>query len=629
MCGINGFIDFRKLYTKEQRTDLVHRMNEKIRYRGPNQEGSYSNGQLTMGMRRLSVIDVENGSQPIFNEQKNLAVVYNGEIYNFKHLRKCLADKGHFFQTKTDTEVIIHGYEEYGNEIFKMLDGMFAIALYNSDTGKLIIARDKMGEKPLFYYKNTDVFLFGSELKSLVSTGFVHNEINKVALNQYFQLTYIPSPLTIYQNVYKLLPGHFLEVFSDGTFVKNCYWNLKDVIGPDYHVSLEESKLQLKEKLAQAVKERMVSDVPLGAFLSGGIDSSIIVGLMSKYSNQPVETFTIGFHEKEYDERERARKVADYFHTNHHECILDYKETMNMVDDILNEMDEPFADSSVLPTYLVSKFASQYVKVVLTGDAGDELFLGYSKYLMKYYTLAYKRIPGFVRKKMLEPLFHLLPDNHSLTRKINKVLSVIDKQPCDQWITLMSNAFKTEELYKLLNPQFFETSSLDMLKNFYEECPGDDFKKVQYLDLKVVLEGDMLVKADRMSMLHSLETRTPMLANDIVSFALKLPTTYKISKNRLKIILKETFHDILPSGFTKLPKSGFAVPLDYWFRNELKEELNTVFSKDVVESQGIFNYSYISEILEEHFTQKKNRKSEIWTLYVFQKWFSRNMPAAD
>lgn len=626
MCGINGIIDYHKHYTKEERNSLVHRMNDKIIYRGPNMEGLFDSEYVTLGMRRLSIIDLSTGKQPIYNEKKTIAIVFNGEIYNFIRLREELVALGHQFYTSTDTEVIVHAYEQYGMEAFDYLDGMFAVAIFDSEKNKVIIARDRMGEKPLYYYKDGSYFIFGSELKSLLETKLISKKIDKRALNQYLQLTYIPAPLSIFENVYKVKPGHALEIELNGNVKETCYWRFPEEKISQNELSYEDAKKQLYELLEQSVKDRMVSDVPLGAFLSGGIDSSIIVGLMSKLSDQPVETFTIGFNEKEYDERDRAKLVAELNQTNHHTSVLDYKEALDMLDDILEKMDEPFADSSVLPTYFVSKFTSGYAKVVLTGDAGDEMFMGYSKYLIDYYSKKYKKIPKALRKYIIEPVVYHLPDNRTITRKVRKVIDNAEKDIFEQRVALMSLGFKENERRELLKDSFYDVNCMDFIHEIYhEDSEADEVTKTQKLDAKVVLEGDMFAKVDRMSMLNSIETRTPLVSRAIVEFAMKLPSSYKIKDRNLKCILKDAFKDILPEDFDKYPKSGFAVPLDYWFRNELKDEMMNLLNAEELDKQGIFNYEYIKNIIDEHLSGRKDRKSEIWTLFVFQRWYREMM----
>lgn len=619
MCGINGICDFKQKYSMDELNKFVHLMNEQIIYRGPDCEGTFKTHNVAMGMRRLSIIDLHYGNQPVYSEDKSIVVVFNGEIYNYKTLRDALLDKYDFY-TNSDTEVIIHAYEEYGVEMLDKLDGMFAFSLYDANKEIVMIARDRMGEKPLYYYKGEGLFLWGSELKSLLSTGLVPRKINVKALNQYLQLTYIPAPLTIYDEVYKMLPGHYFLLHKDGTIIDNIYWdikNVKKINGLNY----QQAQKKLYELAEKSVVERMVSDVPVGAFLSGGIDSSSIVGLMARNSTQPIETFTIGFKEKEYDERDRAQAVSRLNGTHHHEYLIDYKDVLETVDLITGALDEPFADSSMIPTYYVSRFASDYVKVVLTGDAGDELFLGYDKYLIGYYSKLLKFIPKW-GLQILKKIVFGLPDTTVLTRKMRKVLNYSEKTLFEQRVALMSLGFSECERGMLLCKEYFDEKSMEIVRQkYYEQENVSELTRTQYTDLSIVLEGDMLTKVDRMSMLNSLETRTPLLSREIVEFAYAIPDEYKINGKRLKCIMKDTFADILPSQFDKLKKTGFGIPLDYWFRNQLKEMIEEYLNKDFVEQQGIFNWNYIESMLDEHYSGKVNHKFKIWTLFVFQRWY--------
>ena len=623
MCGINGIVYFKEKVNGEKLNSIVHEMNQKIIYRGPDHEGIYYQDGLSIGMRRLAILDLEGGEQPIYNEDKTIVVVFNGEIYNFLTLRKELKQLGHRFYTKTDTEVIVHGYEEYGTDIFNKLDGMFAIALYDKKSEKVLLARDRMGEKPCYYYYDQEKFLFASELKSLIETGFIAKEIDSTALCQFLQLTYVPAPLSIFKKVFKIEPAHYLEIsLKEKSVKKNSYWKLEKNTDLFKEMSYEDAVKYLRKLIKQSVKQRMISDVPVGAFLSGGIDSSSIVALMSRLSKEPINTFTIGFEEEEYDERDRAREVVKAYQTKHYERILDFKEAIPIINEIISCLDEPFADSSVLPTYFVSKMASEKVKVVLTGDAGDELFLGYNKYLMDYYAQKYAKVPKIIRKRMIEPAIKKVKDNRGIIRKIKKVINNMEKTPFERRRALMSLGLKEDEILQLVKQEYYDKNSFSQIeKDYFSKKDYTDIEKTQWIDLRYVLEGDMLTKVDRMSMLNSLETRTPLLSKDIIEFAISIPTEYKLKGKNLKRIWKDAMSPLLPKDFEKYPKSGFGVPLDYWFRNELKEELQKVFDKEKIERQGIFNYSGIAKILEEHFSEKENRKSEIWALYVFQKWY--------
>lgn len=625
MCGINGYIQHNAELNIDQIYHLVSTMNDSIIHRGPDDDGVYTNENIGLAMRRLSIIDLSTGKQPIFNEDKSLVIMLNGEIYNYKELRQELLSKGHVFTTESDTEVVIHCYEEYGKNSFNKLNGMFAFVIYDILQNKAIIARDRTGEKPLYYYNNSGVFLFASELKSIVSSSIVDKKICKKALNQYLQLTYIPAPLTIYEDVFKLLPGHYLESDSNGKITIEQYWDVKY---SDNHLldNYDQCKTKLRKTLFDSVEECMVSDVPIGAFLSGGIDSTIIVGIMSQISGNPIDTFTIGYKDKQFDESERAQLSAHQHHTNHHIYYLNNNDILPEISKILKNMDEPFADSSIIPTYMISKYAKNHVKVVLTGDAGDELFGGYNKYLIGYYSEKFNKIPECIRKTIIQRIIYKLPDNTNLMRKVRKVVDNSERDIFEQRKNLMCLGFKKNEISFLLKINLIEQNSLEFIHDYYakQKDAEEELSHALYLDYKVVLEGDMLAKVDRASMLCSLEARVPMLHKDMIELAAQIPSKYKINSKSTKIILKETFNDLIPEKLLHAKKSGFGIPIGNWFRNEMKEELLISLNEDRIEEQGIFAYSYIKQILDEHFSFKKDRSSELWTLYVFQKWHMEN-----
>lgn len=620
MCGVNGFLSFSGKHSREYRHDIVHGMNQKILYRGPDSEGFFDGHWLTMGMRRLAIIDLKKGDQPVYSQSGEVIVEFNGEIYNYIELREHLTQKGYVFRTESDTEVIGNLFQEYGEKSFSMLDGMFAITLYERLSDSFYLVRDRMGEKPLYYYADKEKMLYGSELKSLKGTGLVPAIIHRQAMNLFFQYTYIPSPFSIYQDVFKVRPGHFLKVSSNGNMKDQCYWELKR--NKEFaFLSYEEAKEELRKRLTESVKKRMRSDVPFGAFLSGGLDSGTIAALMAQNSEKPIRTFTIGLKSSD-DESGRAKRMASYLGTDHQSFILDYKDSIRVIPEIMEHMDEPFADSSCIPEFIVSKLASEHVRVALTGDAGDELFLGYSKYLIDYYADKYLKIPEHIRRGLIKPVFDAMPDRTTLSRQVGKVIRTADMEAFQRRNRMMQLGFKEEEMRQLLHPDYYDNGGQQFIRDYYESVSGSDIERTQYVDLHVVLEGDMLTKVDRMSMIHSLETRTPMLSNDLVEFAYSIPTEYKLKGKILKRIVKDTFRDCFPKGYDKLPKSGFGVPIDDWFRDEMKEELMELFSRPVIKQQGFFNYEFICKILEEHFKGERNRKFEIWCLYVFQKWYA-------
>lgn len=619
MCGISGYWDFKGKVDDRKQRNTVQEMIRQIRYRGPDEEGIYQRGGLCMGMRRLCIIDIQGGAQPVYNEDRSIAVVYNGEIYNFRKLRKQLKEKGHVFYTGTDTEVIVHAFEEYGTGSFDLFDGMYAFALYDVRNSRLYLVRDRMGEKPLYYAASDDFLLFGSELKCLMSAGLTGKQIHTRALNQFLQLTYIPAPLTIYEHVWKLRAGHFLEISANGTVRDIEYWDIP--VTKPVHISYSQAVKKLRKLTSVSVKQRMVSDVPLGAFLSGGVDSASIAGLMSRAASGPVRTFTIGFGKKSYDERDRARQAAQYSRTVHHEKVICYDHFPAAMQAVLESMDEPFADSSQLPVFLLSRFAKEEVTAAVTGDAGDELFAGYNKYLMAYYGKWYRKIPKRIRNGVIRPLVKKSGSMGSLARKVSKVVLHADQKPCSCHRSLMHMGVKEDEIRKLLTVPFYDSESLDFIDQYYEKHPqATQLQKELYTDLKVVLEGDMLVKTDRMSMLNSLETRIPLLSKDVITFAMNLPDEYKLRGRQRKRILKDAMRPFLPKGFEKKPKHGFEIPVAEWMRCEMKEELERLLEKKRIEEQGYFRSAYVEQIMKEHFEGKRNRRDELWVLYVFEKW---------
>lgn len=624
MCGINGLLQFNNNLNASQLSELIDRMNEKITHRGPDDEGKFISENIGLGMRRLSIIDLNTGKQPIFNEDGTKVIVFNGEIYNYKVLREELIKKNHVFRTMSDTEVIIHLYEEYGKKSFEKLIGMFSIAIYDITKKSLILVRDRVGEKPLYYTKSQKAFVFSSELKGILTTNYVNKAINSNALNQYLQLTYIPAPLTILEGVYKLQAGYYLEIDSSKNFETKQYWDVS-YSNIDMISNFKECKEELRSTVFKAVKECMVSDVPVGAFLSGGIDSTIIVGIMSRISEHPISTFTIGYKQKDYDESNRAQLVADHYKTDHHVYFLESEDIMESINDLLNNVDEPFADSSLIPTYIVSKFAQKKVKVILTGDAGDELFGGYNKYLMGYYSQRYNYIPKWGRK-IIKCIVTWFPDNTTLMHKARKLIDNSKFDPFTQNKNLMSLGFKQVELSQLLVKKYFIQDSLQFIKKVFEKYDQIDFlSKTLYTDLKVTLEGDMLTKVDRASMLCSLETRVPFLHKDVIELAARIPMKFKISANRTKIIVRDSFSDLIPVKLLHASKKGFGFPIGMLLREELSTELNRLLSMELIRNQGIFDYDYIQTILKEHMTQTKDRSSELWTLFVFNRWYEEYM----
>lgn len=597
-------------------------MNGQVVHRGPDDEGIFVKENIGIGMRRLSIIDIFGGRQPIFNEDKSIAVVCNGEVYNFKKLRHILEEKGHQFISHSDTEVIVHAYEEYGMDCFAKFDGMFAIAIYDTVRHQVILARDKAGEKPLYWYQDENVFLFASELKSITKLDFVPMVLSPEGVHQYFTLTYIPAPSTIFQKIYKLPAASFMIIGSMGVEACTSYWDMEynnECLVDDYEVC----KNKLRVALFDAVESRMVSDVPLGTFMSGGIDSSIVTGIASRVSNHPIDTFTIGFEHRDYDERDRAELAAKSFGVKMHTDTLTFPKARIFIDKILEKMDEPFADSSFIPTYFVSQLASDYVKVVLTGDGGDELFAGYSKYLIGYYSKKYNAIPSIITKGILEPALRFLPLSGEFYNKVVKVVNNAKRPLFEQRLHLMQLGCDDGLYSQLVRPAYHASSSNFFLAYGKYENSADEIARTLYTDFKIVLEGDMFVKVDRMSMLHSIETRTPMVASGMLELAPRIPSRFKINRKDQKIILKDAFSDILPKSLMKKSKKGFSVPLEYWLRDEMRGELQSYLDFPS-ELDEILNLSFVQKLFQAHIRKQENYMSLLWAVYVFARWF-RNL----
>lgn len=622
MCGIAGIIN----YTSSVNINDLKVLVDRLAKRGPDSEGFFIENGIGLGHRRLSIIDLASGDQPMFSIDKNVVLVYNGEMYNFLELRAELEANGSTFYTSSDTEVIIEGYKQYGiNGILRKAEGMFAFALYDKIKQKIYIARDKFGEKPLYYFCDDSKWVFASELKALEDV-LPDKKINYFALNVFLSLSYIPAPYTIFEEIHKLEAGHYIEISPNGIIEKRVYYKLTDRLKElTPYTNFREACEHLESLLTESVRKRMIADVDAGSFLSGGIDSSIVTCLMAKISKQPVKTFSIGFKEKEYDESKRADLVARHIGAVHTVQYLDYNEVVGKIDEIIGHFDEPFGDSSAIPSHYVAQLASHDVKVVLTGDCADELFGGYEKYLGPYYAGKFKKLPVFLQRWIAKTV-DMVPHNrwtNSYLRRIKKVIQNSDENHFELHYRYMCLGFSDDERARLINPTC-HIPIKQMVQDIYREYTGgNEMEKGFFTDVKLVLEGDMLVKVDRMCMQNSLEARVPFLDSGIVEAAFRMPVQYKIKGRVKKYILKKTFSKLLPPGATRFRKKGFGVPVDYWFRNELKKELQMLLDPEVIKSQGLFNLAYVSELMNEHFTGKANHKGKLWNLFVFQKWYNQ------
>ena len=617
MCGIAGAVGSQGDVVD---AEDVHRMCQTIIHRGPDDEGIYTHGPAGLGMRRLSIIDLAGGKQPIHNEDKTVWVVFNGEVYNFPELRSELEGRGHQFYTRSDTEVIVHLYEETGADCVKKLRGMFAFALYDEKRHSLLLARDRLGKKPLHYAQHNGRLLFGSEIKTILAVAPELAETNTEGLLQYFYFGYVPDPLTAFQNINKLPPGWLLEYSGEKIDVRQ-YWDVPGY-GTQSSVSEEECLRELEHRLAEAVRVRLISDVPLGALLSGGVDSSIVVALMARASTTPVKTFSIGFHNEQFDEAKYARIVAERFGTDHHELIVDpdIEQTLNFLSGML---EEPFGDSSMLPTYHVCHMARQYVTVALSGDGGDELFAGYDRYSVIMNRKNSDWIPEWVGKIYRGVIHDRTPRGmYGRNRVWNSLLSVRDRYLDD--VSYLPVLHRERSVF---TSEFLEAAAMlpDPLKRFqdyYDSAPaGDTLSRLMYLDIKSYLAGDILTKVDRMSMATSLEVRVPMLDHIFVEWAAGLPKQWKFRNGARKYILKKLADRLgIPSELLHRPKRGFQLPLVDWMRSELKQQFFQVLLESRTLQRGYFRPRAVQSIVNEHLSGRRNHSGILWRMLVLELW---------
>jgi asparagine synthase (glutamine-hydrolysing) len=591
-------------------------------HRGPDDEGYFMEGNVGLGMRRLTVIDLVTGHQPIANEDGRIWIVFNGEIYNYPELRKTLEQQGHVFATNTDTEAIIHAYEEYGEACVRQLNGMFAFAIWDGHKRKLLLARDRLGVKPLYYFLNEHCLVFGSELKALLAHHEVPRVIDLEALDSFLTFEYIPAPLSIFQRIHKLLPGHTL-VLQDGHVTIRQYWELqfKPLEGPE-----EELGHALYDLLQDAVRLRLVSDVPLGAFLSGGIDSSTIVCLMSEIMDQPAQTFSIGFDDPSYNESRYARIVADHFGTEHHELTI-RPDVVTLVEGLVKYLDEPLADVSIFPTYLVSQLARRNVTVVLSGDGGDELFAGYEWYLADKLARSYRRLPAAVRTRWLPWVVNRIPPSPRKKGLINKLKRFVEGAVLPEalrhfrWNIFLTDAAK-QRLYSAELRRAAEPLDASARWTAYLQAAeaADPLGQEQFADIKTYLADDILVKVDRMSMANSLEARTPYLDYRVVEFAARLPSHLKLRGLQTKYLLKRCMATKLPRDILTRRKEGFSIPMKNWLRQELRPLLQEVLSPARLKQEGLFNSAYVETLKTEHLQGRANHSHQLWSLLIFEIW---------
>ena len=596
-------------------------MADTLVHRGPDDEGFFFDGPVGLAHRRLSIIDVEGGHQPLCNEDQSIWVAFNGEIYNFQELKDFLEKKGHVFKTRSDTEVIVHLYEEQGEACFRSLRGMFALAIWDRANRTVILARDRVGKKPLFYSFDGKQLTFGSEMKAVLMVPGIRRDIDLEALADYFALLYVPAPKSIFQSIRKVKPGHFLVVSSKGVREQE-YWDV-DFSQPEERIETQWCD-QIVETLREAVRLRLISDVPLGAFLSGGIDSSSIVALMSQITTEPVVTTSIGFQEKEFNEINYAREVAQQYQTQHFEEMV-HPDAVGITEKLAWFYDEPFADSSAVPTYYVSQLARQHVTVALSGDGGDEFFCGYRRYIFDHREEQLRSIfPAGLRAMLFGTLAALYPKADWAPRVFRgkATFQNLARSHIEGYFRSVS-AVSPEIKQTLLHPDIWRQlggyDTADVFRTYYERAHmGNPMARIQYVDVKTYLTDDILVKVDRASMAHSLEVRAPMLDAEFMELASRIPTSLKLKGTSGKDILKKAFSSLLSHNILYRQKMGFAVPLERWFRVELREMAHSVLFDD--STDPILNTSTITKLWNEHQSGLRNRATELWTLLMYRMW---------
>lgn len=624
MCGITGIVDLREKGPVNQ--DLVRAMNDSLTHRGPDGDGFHFEPGVGLGHRRLSIIDLEGGKQPLYNEDETVVVTYNGEIYNFRELAAELQAKGHVFRTHCDTEVIVHAWEEWGTDCLERFNGMFAFALWDRNRETLFLVRDRIGIKPLYYaHLPNGQLIFGSELKAVMHSPAVSRDLEPRAIEDYFTFGYIPEPRSIYRAVKKLEPGTYIRAKRGQSFPMPVrYWDVPLEAASKPELSLDDTCEELREQLKAAVDRRLVADVPLGAFLSGGIDSSAVVAMMRELETDSVLTCSIGFNEKRYDESKYADMVANAKKTNHKSEKVEAGD-YGLLEKLVSLYDEPYADSSAIPTYRVCELARKHVTVALSGDGGDENYIGYRRYNLFSMEEKLRSIfPNWFRK----PVFGFLGDRYpkldwaprvfrgkttfqSLARSsADAYLHGVSIFPDEGRDWLFSDSFKTElQGYK---------STEVFARHLRGKKFDDPLRMVQYLDFKTYLPGDILTKVDRASMAHSLEVRVPFLDHNYVSWTAGLPTSMKLKGGNGKRVLKEALRPLLPDEVLFRSKMGFAVPLDMWFRGSLQERMTEVLEGPVISESGIFNPSSLQAISKDHRSGRRNYSAVLWALLMFE-----------
>jgi asparagine synthase (glutamine-hydrolysing) len=626
MCGIVGNV----LAAPERRPDpgVLRRMADRLRHRGPDDDGFVVAGPGGLGMRRLRIIDLQGGRQPMTGETARTWVVCNGEIYNYRELTKALCDRGHRFTTQSDTEVIVHGFEEHGLAMLDVLEGMFALAIWDAPTRTLVLARDRVGIKPLYYAVLPDQLVFASELTAIVEHPGIGRSLDLTSLSQYLAHEYVPAPQSILHGVRKLPAGHWLS-YTDGRTKIEPYWDAHPseyrTIGPD------EAVAELRTTLDDVIRQHLVSDVPLGVFLSGGVDSSTIAAFAARHVPGKLRTFSIGFEDRSFDESAHAQRVGRALDTDHHHEIVGPRACLGLLERMPDLLDEPLGDASFLPTYVLSRFTRTSVTVALSGDGGDELFAGYPTYLAHVLARMYARVPRIAREQFVRPLVERLPvssDNLSLDFKLKRFVSGIEANEIERhamWMGSFTPAEQcqlfTAEVLAALHPP----PSYDVFRDIAAPAAAaTPLARMLYLDLKTYLGEGVLTKVDRASMACSLEVRVPLLDRRIVELATGLPDRLKLRRLTTKYVFKRVAREFLPRDIVDRPKKGFGVPLARWFRGELGAMLDDVLGPAAVRRGGLFRPDAVERLVSEHRSGRADHRKKLYTVLAFQLWASRH-----
>ena len=620
MCGICGF------NWKDE--ELIKRMNDQIVHRGPDQDGIYCGDEVSLGHRRLSIIDLsEHGRQPMYNEDRNVCLVFNGEIYNFQELREILLRKGHTFSSNSDSEVIIHAYEEYGTGVLDKLRGMFAFALYDLKEKTLLLARDRIGIKPLYYYhkKGNEKLVFASEIKAIIEDKSIERKLSHQALYDYIGFEFVPAPATMFQDIYKIPAGHYL-ICRNGEITIKQYWDL-DFTPEEPVLSYDESVEKLRELLDHAVESHLVSDVPLGVFLSGGLDSSTIVAMMRRHISGPLKTFTIGYEDKSFSELDYAAQVAEYFDTDHQVLMLDDIKP-EYVEKTLYHLDEPMTDLSTVPLYLLCKQAREHVTVCLSGEGADESFAGYDRFKASKMNLLFRVMPDTVRKQIIGRMVAMLPDQSQKKGAINMLKRFVEgaNLPPEGHHLRWQYFANENQNNQLFNDQFKVQALFDpfrTVREYSKRCNASDrINKEIYLDMRYMMTDSVLMKVDKMSMASSLEVRVPLLDHVLVEFLASLPGDWKLKGLKTKYIFRSALNGLLPDNIVNRGKQGYSLPVKHLLRGDMKEYMVTLLNESPIIRENM-HLGFVNRLIKEHSDMVHNHNHVLWALINIAIWHNR------